>query len=324
MKRYIFLLLILISYKSFAYNDRFDISITTHPRSRNGSKHIHWCTMCGADNRYKILKETIQYIEPYVDEIHIIDNGSTDETPSLVNISPKVSYLRIDNWDGNWAHCYEQSIRNVCYGEWFMFHDSDERPSPQMLKNLRSITNWADQNHVNTFAVQSCHHVYDDNGQGFSTYENVIDRLGFVKENFLRRENMKISAFGGHTGFNLINKKSYQIRNLSPHYFYNHYKSVSSVRVSSFTHGFIYPTTFSGLESYAKEIIQLRLELGITKIEQLFDMLHTKKFPQKLLDLVATWQHSGKEAEVIWELIIRDQGYHVLPTECDKPCCDYH
>lgn len=134
---------------------------------------------------------------------------------------------------------------------------------------------------------------------------------------------MKITAFGGHTGFQLFKKKGMSMRNLSPFFFYNHYKSYASVRVSSFAHGFMFPTTFTGLIPYANQIISLREKLGITKIGQLYEMLYTKIIPQQFLDLINTWEHAGREPEVIWELIVRDHCEHPTPTHCDMPCCAY-
>ncbi len=154
--------------------------------------------MCGADNRYEILKETIEIIEPYFDEIHIVDNGSTDATPELVKISPKVTYLRIDNWDGNWTTCYLATIRNVCKGEWFLFNDSDERPSPKLLQEIRWLTLVGDRLGYNVFALHSCHH-FDEDGM-----VSAVLSKDFSKYNLLKREDMKISAFGGHSGFHLL------------------------------------------------------------------------------------------------------------------------
>ena len=304
-----------------SYTDKFQIPISKHPEPRNGPPLIHWCTMCGADNRYHMLKETIEIIKPYFDKIHIIDNGSTDETANLVQLSPKVTYKRIEDWNSNWALCYAQSIRQVCKNEWFMFNDSDERPSPELLKNLRSIVKWANENQVNAFAVQSCHHSYDDQGNVTSSYEHVLSNPGFVKVNFLKRQDMVIKAFGGHTGFNLNDSKIKALRELNPKYFYNHYKSHSSMRVSLFTHGFMYPTSFSGLKPFASEILKLRRDLGINEMKQLFQMLYDKKIPEPMRKLIAGWEFASGEAKQIWELIIRDNCRFNLPTHCDKPCC---
>ena len=306
-----------------AYQDQFKIPVTEHPVPRKGKPHIHWCTMCGADNRYQMLKETIQIIEPYFDEIHIIDNGSTDETPSLVNLSPKVTYKRIENWKQDWSKCYFESIRFVCKNEWFMFHDSDERPSAQLLKKLRSLTEWANHHHVNSFTVQSCHHTYDDHGTMSSNYKNVVQTLGHEKVNFLKRKDMDITAFGGHSGFHLLRPKTKRLRELDPECFYNHYKSLSSGRLSTFTHGFMYPSTFDGLKPHAADILAVREEMGINDIQQLFQMLYVKKIPQKIMDLVAKWENSNGEPRQIWELIVRDRCEFQLPTHCKEPCCAY-
>jgi glycosyltransferase involved in cell wall biosynthesis len=307
-----------------AYQDHYEIVIKEHLPPRKGPKHIHWCTMCGADNKYAILKETIEIIEPFFDEIHIIDNGSTDETPTLVHLSPKISYKRIENWNGDWTRCYYESIRYVRKGEWFMFHDSDERPSPELLVNLKEITQFAEQRNINSLSVPSCHHSYDDANHVHSNYDKVlVSTNSFTKENFLRRENMVIRAFGSHTGFQLFEKKAMPLRKISPSFFYNHYKSSSDVRISVFTQGFMFPTSFSGLQPYAHEILRLREELGITEITQLFAMLHTKKVPQPMLDFISKWEHVKGEPHEVWELIIRDRCTYQLPTHCDQACCKY-
>lgn len=307
----------------FSYQDKFEILVTNHPPSRSGPPHIHWCTMCGADNKYEMLKETIQIIEPYFDEIHIVDNGSTDETPSLVELSPKVTYQRIDNWNNDWTLCYFDAIKNVRYGEWFIFNDSDERPSPKLLKHLREVTQQADATGINTLSVSSCCHFYNDNGACSTNYKSVLTSDGFTKDNFVKRLNMKISAFGGHTGYHLLKRKAAPLRSFNPEFFYNHYKSISSIRVSGFTHGFIYPTSFGGLSPYASEILKVRKDLGITSIAQLFNILHTGDVPQPIYDLVSQWEFSKGEAREVWELIVRDACHTQFPTQCNQECCRY-
>ncbi|MBI3901248.1 MAG: glycosyltransferase [Chlamydiia bacterium] len=279
--------------------------------------------MCGADNRYEMLRDTIEKIEPYFDKIHIIDNGSTDSTPRLADYSSKIIYKRIDHWDGNWTTCYYEAIKEICENEWFIFHDSDERPSPQFLKNLRKIVRWADQGNLNVLAVQSCHHHYDDRGQLCSNYEQVINQPGFVKWNFIKRQNMVIKAFGGHTGFHLSNPRVRLLREFDPQCFYNHYKSTSSTRLSAFAHGFMFPNSMDGLKPYAAEILSVREKLGIDHIQQLYHMLYTKEIPEPMLQLIANWEFAKAEAREVWELIIRDQCKFNLCTHCDKPCCSY-
>ncbi len=319
----LFLAAVFFIFKLCAYQDKFEIIVNQHPAPRNGPPYIHWCTMCGADNRYEMLKETIEIIEPYFDQIHIVDNGSTDATPTLALLSPKVIYTRLENWDGNWPKCYFESIRGVCEGEWFIFHDSDERPSPEFLKNLKTITQWANRYRFNTIGVQSCHHSYSDDGAVISIYADVISKPGYEKQNFIKRQDMVINAFGGHTGFHLMRPRVRSLWDLNPHFFYNHYKSASSTRISGFAHGFMYPTTFDGLKPFANEIIKLREELGIVSIQQLFSMLHSKEIPQKMRELISKWEFADREAKEVWELIIRDNCQFNLPTFCNKPCCAY-
>ena len=92
--------------------------------------------MAGGDNRYPYLRETVRVSQPCFTTIRIVDTGSTDETASLA-AHPSVHFERILGWDDDWPRAYLQVINGIPENDWFLFVDSDERPSQLLLDHLQ-------------------------------------------------------------------------------------------------------------------------------------------------------------------------------------------
>jgi glycosyltransferase involved in cell wall biosynthesis len=99
-------------------------------------------------NEEKYLRGCLESARPYVDEIVIVDTGSTDATVSIAEEFGAV--IRTFPWNGNFSDARNESLRHAT-GEWILYLDADERlrngaelralrPHPQVVAYNVSIS----------------------------------------------------------------------------------------------------------------------------------------------------------------------------------------
>lgn len=96
-------------------------------------------------NEAAMLKDCLDHLRPYVDGFVILDDGSTDHTPSVIEAEPKlVTHLRtpvVDphHWDekGNKQRLLRAAQR--AGADWVLVCDADERPENLFLRHLRAV-----------------------------------------------------------------------------------------------------------------------------------------------------------------------------------------
>lgn len=87
-------------------------------------------------NEEKRIQKVIKNIQDYVDEIVVVDGGSTDRTVQYAKkLGAKVFYRK---WDDNFGAQRNFSIKKA-KGDWIFTIDSDEIASPKLLKKLKKF-----------------------------------------------------------------------------------------------------------------------------------------------------------------------------------------
>ena len=84
-------------------------------------------------NEEENLKELFSLMKPHVDEIIVINQGSTDKTEEICKEfeAKVINRTRKFYADPDRSFCYQ-----VATGNWILALDADERPSSQLLENL--------------------------------------------------------------------------------------------------------------------------------------------------------------------------------------------
>lgn len=83
---------------------------------------IALCMIVKNEERY--LRGCLESARPYVDEIVVVDTGSTDATVSIAEEFGAV--VRHFAWNGNFSDARNESLRNAS-SEWVLYLDADER-----------------------------------------------------------------------------------------------------------------------------------------------------------------------------------------------------
>ncbi len=91
-------------------------------------------------NEEKMLAECLQSVADVVDEMIIVDTGSTDKT---IDIAKKYkAEIHTFDWNGDFSAARNESIKYAS-GNWILWMDADERLNPDSKEELRSIVNKA-------------------------------------------------------------------------------------------------------------------------------------------------------------------------------------
>ena len=75
-------------------------------------------------------------IKNYVDEILVLDTGSTDQTPQLAQQLGAV--VRYGTWENDFSKARNESIKEA-RGKWILFLDADEEISEETGRALREL-----------------------------------------------------------------------------------------------------------------------------------------------------------------------------------------
>ena len=87
-------------------------------------------------NEEKNLADCLKSVEGVVDEIVILDTGSTDSTMSIARSFGATVYEQ--PWTGDFAEARNASLKE-CTGQWILYLDADERLHPDAKLHLRKM-----------------------------------------------------------------------------------------------------------------------------------------------------------------------------------------
>lgn len=95
-------------------------------------------TVCAAVfNEEKNIKELLENVAPFADEIVIVDGGSQDKTPEIIKGFKNVKLINAHNP----LHFHEnkQKAIDAAEGKWVLQLDADERVSKELAREIREV-----------------------------------------------------------------------------------------------------------------------------------------------------------------------------------------
>lgn len=72
----------------------------------------------------------------FVDEIIVVDSGSTDSTEAICRANPKVRYLVLP-WEG--FGCQKNKAAGLAQNDWILNIDADERVTPELRASILTV-----------------------------------------------------------------------------------------------------------------------------------------------------------------------------------------
>ncbi len=117
-----------------ASSESVTVSASTQQASHSRKPLISLCMI--VKNEQHCLRECLESVKDVVDEMVIVDTGSTDKT---VDIAKEFgATIGNFNWIGDFAKARNASLQ-LCQGEWILYMDADERLTPESAAMLRSM-----------------------------------------------------------------------------------------------------------------------------------------------------------------------------------------
>ena len=89
-------------------------------------------------NEAAYVTDFLEHIKPYVRKICMVDGESSDNTVKLTK--PLVDSLEIIRFNGHYGNQKNRAIE-LCYTDWVLFLDPDERLTEKVIKRLPSLIN---------------------------------------------------------------------------------------------------------------------------------------------------------------------------------------
>ncbi|MGB9851401.1 MAG: glycosyltransferase [Candidatus Kapaibacteriota bacterium] len=143
-------------------------------------------------NEQKYLPGCLESVKNIVDEIIIVDTGSTDNTKEIArSYGAKIYDFP---WKDDFALARNESLR-YCTGEWIIYLDADERivyPSPAELRNILKL---ADKSIGAFYCLIESEHYQMDGGTEVHRggYPRIFRNLGYPKIKFIGRVHEQIA-----------------------------------------------------------------------------------------------------------------------------------
>ena len=86
------------------------------------------------------IEDCLRSLDPVVDEVIVVDTGSTDGTQDLVRKFKKAKLIEIV-WEEDFAKARNVSLDHAS-GEWILIIDADERLHPDDVDRLKKLVKW--------------------------------------------------------------------------------------------------------------------------------------------------------------------------------------
>ena len=126
------------------------------------------CLVTCVYNEERNLPDYLRHIEPYVDFIVMLDDGSTDRTKEILRSSPKLRFLierpekkEIGEWNETANHeVLLKKVRDLG-ADWVLVVDPDERLDSSFLRDLHEIVDLSDDNTVYGLRLRALWNGYD-------------------------------------------------------------------------------------------------------------------------------------------------------------------
>lgn len=143
-------------------------------------------------NEEKMLEGCLESVQGIVDEIVIVDTGSTDNT---LKIAEKFG-TKIFNfiWNNDFSAARNESLKH-CTGEWILYMDADERLNEQSKQQIRQVLSSADENTAGFMVTIESDHVQLDGSVELHRggYPRIFRNLGYPTIKFEGRVHEQIT-----------------------------------------------------------------------------------------------------------------------------------
>ena len=309
---------------------------------------IHLRILYGCDDRLSYTKDCIEVSRPYFDTIGITNTGPIEFYQKLKETFDENVLIRHHQNFMDIESSRRLLLDDVPWDDWVLWLDADERPSPDLLENIRRITVEADSEGIRTIKLVWFEHCEgnptppDSSRVPKNHDEYMKDSSGvFCPSRLIKKcKDLQIkSNFGAHECFDGVNNK----QKYYP-YFVIHNKAHIMYYQSIVFSGFFNPivhsnANFQGLSKFLKsscyknlEQFQIKHKTFVSndlvrklKIEK--DMSYKEELKNLFLSFPSESEKDSEES-ITFRFMNTFAKKYDLDVEspyykCGNPCCKY-
>lgn len=234
---------------------------------------------------YDRLKRVVGVSREYFDRIVVV-NGNPDDEQTISFLEDMDCEIIDRPWDDNFDGAYHAHLDEMNVGDTVLIMDSDEVPSHELLKGVKSLTPWNIEEDM--VLIPNILHINDVPTARYQDIPQEYSQGMFTKPVLFRYDNNKTHARGAHVSV-IGSKFTYR-----PWPYY-HLKTAESFVENDVYHMFLDPAN-QGLSGDEVQRLQgIYSSLGIDSKEKLYDLFQKthpavmKETMPDLYSLIVEW-----------------------------------
>jgi hypothetical protein len=160
----------------------------------------------GIDDRFKLVSDTVNVCKSHFDIIRIINSGPPEFQSKLGAICPKIELKQVEFYHGDKEMCWRAHYYGLDEGDWLLWLDADERPSPLWLASMDEMIAECEVCGKTSVRTPCFNHLLKDGiVECDGKFEDFIIRMedskhAFLMDRFIKvtKQSNPLSVFGDH------------------------------------------------------------------------------------------------------------------------------
>jgi hypothetical protein len=140
---------------------------------------LHLRILYGADDRFQIVKNTIDVCYNYFDTIRIVNSGPPELAQQFKTLPPNTTIETLNFFFGDLESARNSFLYDVNINDYVMWLDADERPTQFLLDNIYNIIDEIERRKIWGVVFPGTNHLWEDSGKCLHEEWNFNDRMKF-------------------------------------------------------------------------------------------------------------------------------------------------
>lgn len=142
----------------------------------------HLRILYGADDRFQIVRQTIDVCKDYFSSIKIINSGPLELEKKFVDLPNNTTIETLNFFFGDLESARNALLYDVDVGDYVLWLDADERPSQHLLNNLDKIVFELESTGIRSGRFPGWNHLWHDDGRQLCEVWDYNNELRFPKD----------------------------------------------------------------------------------------------------------------------------------------------
>jgi len=126
--------------------------------------NFHLRILYGADDRYQIVRQTLDVSKDYFKTIRVVNSGPDELKNRFHDLPDNTTVETLNYFFGDLESARNSMLYDVPVGDYVLWLDADERPSQLLLENLQEIGEEAERRKIWGVRFPGCNHEWNPDG----------------------------------------------------------------------------------------------------------------------------------------------------------------